>query len=220
MQTDTDQTPVGDQERDEDVASATTGSDLTPEQLQEQAEAEERVVLMSRARLMKIPISNNIGIEKLRERIAQAMAGVKPGADEPETAAPALVDPAQPKGKNARQLARLEAMKLVRIHIVNLDPKKKDLQGEIITVANDMIGTVRKFVPYGEVTENGYHVPLIIYKMLKRRKFLNIRTRKGPKGPVVEQSWAQEFSIEVLPPLTKDELKKLASAQMAAGSVG
>ena len=206
--TDTDQTQSGDQERDEtqDVAA-------------EQAEREERAVLMQRARLMGLTISNNIGLDTLRERIRKAQEGVKDNA--PETPVPLMKEPGTKKAKSAREAIRREAMKLIRIHIVNLDPKKKDLQGEIITVGNDLIGTIRKFVPYGEITEKGYHVPNIIYKMLKKRKFLNIRTRRGPKGEqIVEQNWAQEFSITVLPPLTKEELHDLAVAQAAAGSVG
>lgn len=205
--TDTDQTPSGDQERDETQDTA------------EQAEREERAVLMQRARLMGLTISNNIGLDTLRERIRKAQEGVKDNT--PETPVPLMKEPGVKKAKSAREAIRREAMKLIRIHIVNLDPKKKDLQGEIITVGNDMIGTVRKFVPYGEITEKGYHVPNIIYKMLKKRKFLNIRTRRGPKGEqIVEQNWAQEFSITVLPPLTKEELHDLAVAQAAAGSVG
>lgn len=206
--TDTDQTPSGDQERDETQDTAV-----------EQAEREERAILMQRARLMGLTISNNIGLDTLRERIRKAQEGVKDNT--PEVPVPPLREPGTKKTKSVREAIRREAMKLIRIHIVNLDPKKKDLQGEIITVGNDMIGTVRKFVPYGEITEKGYHVPNIIYKMLKKRKFLNIRTRRGPKGEqIVEQNWAQEFSITVLPPLTKEELHDLAVAQAAAGSVG
>ena len=210
--TDTDQTnsgenpPNGDQERNEPTAV-------------ELAEREERTVLMNRARMMGLTISNNIGLEKLREKIKDAQEGKK---ETPVVAPPPMVDPTSTGRKyNQRERMRLEATRLIRCQITNLDPKKKDLHGEIFTVANDVIGTVRKFVPYGEVTEGGYHVPYIIYKMLKKKKFLNIRTRKGPKGePLVETNWAQEFALTVLPPLTKAELHDLATAQAAAGSVG
>lgn len=105
-------------------------------------------------------------------------------------------------------------MKLVRCQITNLDPKKKDIPGEIITVANQYIGTVRKYIPFGEATIEGYHIPYCIYEFLKNRKFLSIKTRKGSNGQlVVETSWAPEFAITVLPQLTKEELKKLAAAQ-------
>lgn len=115
-----------------------------------------------------------------------------------------------------------ENMKLVRLRIVNLDPKKKDLPGEIFTVANEYIGTIRKYVPFGEVTEGGYHVPHCIYKMLKSRKFLSIRTRRDPRRngeEIIEQNWVPEFALEVLPQLTPAELKDLATAQAAAGGV-
>lgn len=114
-----------------------------------------------------------------------------------------------------------EQLRLVRIRIQCLDPKKKDLHGEIITVANEVIGTVRKFVPFGEASDDGYHVPYIIYKQLERRKFLNIRTGKDRRTgmPTVSSSWAKEFAIEVLDPLTADELQRLAAAQAAAGSM-
>jgi hypothetical protein len=109
-------------------------------------------------------------------------------------------------------------MKLVRLRITNMDPKKKELPGEIYTVANDVIGTIRKYVPFGEKTDEGYHVPYILYQMLKGRKFLSIRTVRGANGSErVEHTYANEFALEVLEPLTQDELNKLAAAQAAAG---
>jgi hypothetical protein len=190
---------------------------------QEQVSAEqepvmdELTVLKQRARLMGLTISNNIGLETLKQRIQDHMESKK--EDAPAT--PAMVDPGEPKGKKqtARERMLRECMKLIRIRVTNLDPKKKDLPGEVFTVANEYIGTVRKFVPYGEVTDNGYHVPNVIYNMMKRRKFLNIRTRKGNGDQIiVEQNWVKEFAIEVLPPLTPEELKRLATAQLAAGN--
>jgi hypothetical protein len=128
--------------------------------------------------------------------------------------------PIQLKARRRQQLIK-EEMKLVRCRVQNLDPKKANLPGEIFTVANRTLGTVRKFVPYGEVTEDGYHIPYIIYRQLEARRFLNIRTVKDRKtgGNRVETSWAKEFAIEVLEPLTQEELNKLATAQIAAGSV-
>jgi hypothetical protein len=118
------------------------------------------------------------------------------------------------------QLIR-ESMALVRCRITNLNPSKKDLPGEIFTVANRYIGTVRKYVPYGEVTDNGYHIPKCIYDQLVDRRFQNIRTVKDKRTgtPRVDSSWAKEFAIEVLPQLTEQELKDLALAQAAAGSI-
>lgn len=125
------------------------------------------------------------------------------------------------KPKSVRQRLYEENMRLIRVRITNMDPKKKDLHGEILTVANEYIGTVKKFVPYGEVTDEGFHLEYILYQELEQRRFLSIRTTKDRRtgAPSVTTAWAKEFALEVLPPLTEEELKVLAQAQIAAGSV-
>jgi hypothetical protein len=120
-----------------------------------------------------------------------------------------------------REQIRRDALKLVRCRITNMDPKKADLPGEVLTIANRYIGTVKKFVPYGEVTDDGYHIPNCIYEELESRRFQNIRIIKDRKtgNKTVSATWAKEFAIEVLPPLTPEELAQLATAQIAAGSI-
>lgn len=186
-------------------------------------EADELNLLKQRARMMGVQFSNNIGLESLKERIRAKMEGEEQAPNTetvPELKSSSEATPV--KRKTLRQHLLEENMKLVRLRITNLDPKKKDLPGEIVTVANEHLGTVRKYVPYGEVTDNGYHVPYCIYKALKARKFLNIRTfkdRQNQNQIRVEQNWAQEFALEVLPQLTKEEIQKLAAAQSAAGGL-
>jgi hypothetical protein len=125
------------------------------------------------------------------------------------------------KKLSLRQYLYNEQMRLIRVRIANLDPKKADLSGEVLSIANKHLGTVKVFVPYGEVTDDGWHIPYIIYKELERRRFLSIRTVKDPrtKQPVVKKGWAKEFSLDVLPPLSAGEIKQLATAQVAAGSI-
>ena len=115
-----------------------------------------------------------------------------------------------------RKQIRDENLKLIRLRITNLDPKKKDLPGEIFTVANSFLGTVRKYVPFGEQTDNGYHVPYCIYKMMRNRKFLSIKVKKLNGREHIEQQWVREFALDVLPPLTATEIAQLATAQQAA----
>lgn len=177
-------------------------------------EVTELSLLKQRATMMGIAFSNNIGIEKLRERINEKLAE--------EVAEEKSIKSVEKKAKTLRQTIMEENMRMIRLRITNLDPKKKDLPGEIITVANEYLGTVRKFVPFGEVTEQGYHVPYCIYKLLKSRKFLNIRTIKNPQEPlkpIIQQSWVNEFALEVLPQLTAEELAKLATIQSASGGI-
>lgn len=175
-------------------------------------------LLKQRARMMGIQFSNNIGVEALRAKIEAKQAEEADSKIE----VPA-VKTAPTKSAKATMLAAMksEQMKLVRLRISNLDPKKKDLRGEVITVGNDIMGKVAKFVPYGEVTDNGYHVPQCIYNELKSRKFLHIRTTKNPRTgeAQVEQRLVPEFALEVLPQLTAEELAQLAAQQAASGGV-
>ena len=189
-------------------------------------------LLKRRAQLMGITFSNNIGLDALKEKVSAAQNPEKVVTttiskdeitinDGSNTVNPlAGVNKATEKPMSLRQYLIQEKMKLIRVRITNLDPKKKDLPGEIITVANEYLGTVRKYVPFGEVTDNGYHIPKCMYDVLKDRTFVSIKTRKGTKGEqIVEHQNAREFSLEILPPLTVDELAKLAASQSAAGGV-
>lgn len=190
--------------------AATDSATETPSELQ---------ILKQRADMLGVSYSNNIGLETLRKKVADAMEGNKEpeqvkqanplGADIPEVETPMQL--------RARLMA--EQLKLVRLRITNLDPKKKDLPGEILTVANEYIGTVRKYVPFGEQTDNGYHVPYCIYTLLESRRFQHIRVTKKNGREHVETTWAKEFSLEILPPLTEAELAKLAASQAAAGGL-
>lgn len=205
-----------------DSETVTNGDDLNINELD---------MLKTRARILGITFSNNIGVEALRLKVKAKMDGdaEAPGSDVPQPAALA-VSQANPlesesgtvevptKVMSIREYLRKEQLKLVRLRITNLDPKKKDLPGEIFTVANEYLGTIRKYIPYGEITDDGYHVPYCMYKELEQRKFLHIKTGKDRKGHTqVEQRWVREFALEVLAPLSKDEISKLAAAQAAAG---
>jgi hypothetical protein len=185
---------------------------------------DEMSVLKQRARLMGIVFSNNIGIEALKAKITVKQSEDEVSYSEAVALPNPLIGETQEtliaKPRTLRQAQMEDEMKLIRLRITNMDPKKKELPGEILTFANEVIGTVCKYVPYGEVTDEGYHVPHCLYTILKNRKFLNIRVTKTPNGQSkVSQSWAQEFSLEVLPPLTKADLMRLGTAQMAAGVI-
>ncbi len=195
----------------------------------EQADVElvedELTLLKDRAKLMGIKFSNNIHIESLREKIAAKQAG-EDVPDEPTNkvnplaAVGAAQEAPAVKQMSLREYMVKEQMKLVRLRIQNLDPKKKDLPGEVLCVANEYLGTVKKYIPYGEASDEGYHVPYCIYTELESRRFQNVRTYtdKATGQIRIESSWAREFSLEVLPALTQAELTQLASAQAAAGN--
>lgn len=205
-----------------------TSNQTTPDGL-----ADERKMLMDRARVMGLKVSPNIGLETLREKIKSALENNKrPSDDEddenqegdPEfrdlSASLAQRQPVKETENQKRSRLKKTAERLVRIRITCLNPQKKDLPGEIFTVGNRYIGTIRKFVPFGDATQNGYHVPYCIYEHLKERRFLSIQTKPTKNGTeTVKTQDAPEFAIEVLPQLTPKELQKLAMQQaMASGT--
>ena len=192
-----------------------------------EAAVDELTLLKERAKQMGISFSNNISLETLRKRIADKMEGkdepeVNPLAGDSEiaaiTAAPKKLD-AKQNALALRKLMQREQMKLVRVRITNMDPKKKDLPGEIWTVANEYLGNVRKMIPYGEQTDDGFHIPYCLFRLLQSKRFLHIRTVKDHVTGLErqEKQWVKEFSLDVLPDLTKEELARLAAAQAAAG---
>lgn len=216
----------------------------TPENVEEQAPqevvetslnpAEELVLLKERARQMGIPFSGNIGIDSLRKRIENKLTGNADDgvsdADAEEAAGATLEgDKAAAvvrkksraeREQEVRDTLKKEQLALVRCRIYNLNPSKRDLEGEIVTVSNKFLGTQRKFIPYGEATENGYHIPRCIYNDLKNRKYQQIRTKKVKGQIVVDNRVIPEFNLEILEPLSEGELKELATKQAAAERLG
>ena len=188
---------------------------------------DELTLLKERAKVMGIPFSNNISLETLRKRVNDKMEGKEEAPEvnaltgDPEIAQALATKPLNPKANAValRKLMHAKQMRLVRVRITNMDPKKKDLPGEIWTVANEYLGTVRKFVPYGEQTDDGFHIPYCLYRLLDSKRFLHIRDVKDRTTGIVRQDkvWAKEFSLDVLPTLTQGELDRLAAAQAAAG---
>lgn len=129
--------------------------------------------------------------------------------------------PEKVKTRVIRTRQRKEHLALIRCQIFCNNPKKNDLRGEIITVGNKYVGTVRKMVPFGEATENGYHIQKILFEALKRRKYQKITVVKRQDGTEeVKTQLVPEYTLNVLPPLTQDELDELALRQTAAARVG
>lgn len=180
--------------------------------------------LKAKADRLGVKYHPTIGAEALLQRVREKQEALENGDTVNQKTKERGVDAVndQQTVAQAKTDIRKEATKLVRLRITNMNPKKKDLQGELITVGNEFIGTISKFIPFGpEFSENGYHVPNVIYQHIKEKKFLNItQVKDRTTGRTrVSQSWAREYALEVLPPLTKQELDKLAAAQKASGSI-
>lgn len=117
-----------------------------------------------------------------------------------------------------RREMKKEQLKLVRVRITCMNPTKKEWEGEIVTVSNALVGTVKKYIPFN--AEDGWHVPQILLNFLKEREYQHFYIVKDDRGNKVPRGKnMKEFAIEVLPPLTKKELEDLANRQAMAGGV-
>ena len=111
-----------------------------------------------------------------------------------------------------------EAMALVRFKLVCNDPSKSAIQGEMYSVSNRYIGSVKRFIPYSQefYGDKGWHAERCIMNQLKSKMFHRKRTvssQGGVKVPRTELEKLPMFTITELPPLTQEELKLLAKEQ-------
>lgn len=107
---------------------------------------------------------------------------------------------------------RKESGRLVRCRIQCMNPAKKEWPGEIFSVGSAKLGTFKKFVPFN--SPEPYHIPKIIYNMLLEKKCTVFYTEVDKRGNKIRKGrLVNEFAIEVLPPLTKEELSDLAKTQ-------
>jgi hypothetical protein len=170
-------------------------------------------MLKAKAETLGVSYSNRIGVDALRAKIADHIASTEAPAPSIDESAGDMSIPKMRAAMKARE------MKLIRLRITNMNESKSDLDGEIFCVMNKYLGIVKRFVPYGEKTDEGWHVPYVIYKQLRDRKFLQIKT-KTVKGQIqVDTRWVKEFNLEIMDPLTETELKQLVTAQAAAAGL-
>ena len=170
--------------------------------------------LKARANLLGVKFHPSISLEKLREKVNAAVTSE--GEVEEVTNTPSETKE-ETIGEKRKRL-KAEALKLVRIRLTCLNPAKKEWEGEIITVGNSLIGSVKKFVPFN--ADDGWHVPHVIYQQLKERQCQIFYTATDARGNKVRKGkLIKEFAIEVLPPLTKEELEELARRQAMAKAI-
>ncbi len=201
-------------------------------------------VLKERADVMGIEYAVNIGVDALKAKIiAKQEEPSKPvkladPEDEEFNHMPMNSSKARREQIKAEQEASMktsktetvqqirdrlkkDAMKLVRCRVYNMNPSKADLKGELVTVGNKYLGTVRKFIPFGEATDNGFHMEQILFDELRQRKFQQLRPKKVRGIEVApERRMVPEYNLEVLPQLTRAELKQLGEKQAAAERLG
>ena len=108
--------------------------------------------------------------------------------------------------------------KLVRCRITCMNPHKKNWTGEIVSVGSARAGTYKKLIPFN--LEEPYHLPKMIFDFLKEKKCRIGTTVRMPNGQEVNRyKLVNEYALEVLDPLSPEELEDLAQRQaMAQGT--
>ena len=103
-----------------------------------------------------------------------------------------------------------EATKLVRVIITPMDSTKRDYQGDVFSAGNAVVPTMTKYIPFGVE----WHVPQIILNAIKEKVMNKFTAKKDERGREYrEYQEAKAYSIQELPPLTKEELEELAKSQ-------
>jgi hypothetical protein len=120
-----------------------------------------------------------------------------------------------------RKLAqqRLACTRLIRVRIQCMNPNKKDWPGEIISTGSAKLGTFKKYIPFN--SPEPYHIPKIIFDVLSEKKCSVFYNETARLGHAVRKSrLVPEYAIEVLEPLTPEQLSELARTQALAAGQG
>jgi hypothetical protein len=116
------------------------------------------------------------------------------------------------KTEEGKRVKSIGALKRVQIQCMN--PIKREWPGEIISVGSARHGTFKKYIPFDG---QPYHIPQIIYDVLKDRNCTFYRTEKDARGNQHRVAYqGKEFNVVDLPPLTKKELEQLREKQQMA----
>jgi hypothetical protein len=181
----------------------------------ENKEPTELETLRERAKAMNITFHPSIGVDNLKAKIKDAMEGNKPDPDADEKEPVPVAAESQ---KEMHSRLRKEAGRLVRINVTCMNPAMKEHQGAIYTVSNSVVGTFKKYVPFN--TEDGWHVPNIIYQHMLERKCQVFHTVKDSRGNAIKKGkLIKELSIDLLKPLDEKEIKDLAQKQALSRAI-
>ena len=187
---------------------------------------DELASLKGRADLMGVSYHPSIGLEKLREKINAAIEqtadvlNADKAVEQAQDAADAIATTPVAAETQLQYHARKkrEANELVRVRVTCMNPAKAEWEGEIFTAGNSLIGSLTKYVPFNN--EEGWHIPRIIYNMMRDRMCQIFVNAKDSRGNTTRQGkLIKEFGIEVLPDLSAEELQDLAQRQALSNAI-
>jgi hypothetical protein len=177
-----------------------------------------------------VNMHHKTGIGKLQTTLAAVRAGTYTAPEIKSPPAPVKTKPAltgpTAAAIEARDASKVltktqRAMLLQRIIVVPNDPLMSAYSGLIFTVGSSSVNNgrmVKKFVPFNN--EQGWHVPQIIIDQIEAAEMQKFRPITLPNGQKTQQAYiAKKYNVQILPPLTKGEMKTLAASQQAAKGI-
>lgn len=192
--------------------------DQDEDDVQELPEVTRLDSLKAKAKKMGIKFRDNISEVALSKKIDAAMADEPEEEEETEDDSeseeekPEVTPKVDPVKK--RVADRRRSQRLIRIVVHPVDPRRTQLEGELVMAGNSAVGTTGKFVPFNR--EEGYHVPEIIYNALKDRTFTEFYIVEDKDGNEHTKSRQKKaFVIEVLDPLTQEQINEIRIRQQA-----
>lgn len=111
-------------------------------------------------------------------------------------------------GNESLREKRKKQLELVRVRVNPLNTHMSGLKGQYFTVCNGLVGRVTKYIPFN--SPYGWHIPRILLDELESKKYQVFREFKDPNGRTrIKNELAKAYAIEILPPLTPEELKEI-----------
>lgn len=147
--------------------------------------------LKEQADALGIVYPNNITLAKLKALV---------------NAAATEEDPAE-----VRRQHEAEQLKLLKVLITPVDSAKRDWEGEIFSVGNDVLGTVSRYVPFNQE----WFVEAVLVRHIKQREFqyLQHKKDKATGRDYVDSKLVPAFNVQELPLPTPEEIAEMAKIQ-------
>jgi hypothetical protein len=149
---------------------------------------DELTVLKARAATLGIKHHPSIGLDKLKAKVNGALSDTPTEVaedimNEDQGVLKELADIPETELQMISRLRR-EATQLQRVVIACMNPQKKEWEGEIFTVGNSAVGSIKKYVPFNN--DEGWHVPKMLLNMITERKCQIFVNGKIPPHVVLE----------------------------------
>ena len=171
-----------------------------------------------------VSVHHKTGIDNLISTLTKVRAGTYEASAKKEVVTVPNVPSAAATAamlKATTQTKTQKAMTLQRIIVTPNDPLLSAQEGMIFTVGSSSVNNgrmVKKYVPFNN--EEGWHVPQIIINQIKNAEMQKSKSVKTPNGEMVNQPFiSKRFNVQILDPLTREEMTALAASQQAKGGM-